>query len=92
MSLRAWSAGPILWRSLVYWLPAPIMLVGSAILASHELANRASQLGTDAHIYYISAMAWLHGADPWNSAYHGLHFAAPPWTLPIIAPFTLLAE
>jgi hypothetical protein len=68
------------------------MLVGSAILASHELANRASQLGTDAHIYYVGAMAWLHGADPWNSAYHGLHFAAPPWTLPIIAPFTLLAE
>lgn len=92
MSLRARMARPNPWRGLVRWFPVPIVLVGSAILASHELANRASQLGTDAHIYYVGALAWLHGADPWNSAYHGLHFAAPPWALPMIAPFTLLAE
>ena len=82
----------IRWRCLARWFPAPIMLIGTAILASHEFARQAFQLGCDAHIYYRGAVAWLHGADPWSSAYHGLHFAAPPWTLPIIAPFTILTE
>jgi len=74
------------WRNLVRWLPAPILLIGSAILTSH------AQSAFDAHIYYLGAVAWLQGADPWNVAYHGLHFAAPPWVLPIIAPSTLLNE
>jgi hypothetical protein len=58
--------------------------VGSAILASH------AQSGFDARIYYLGADAWLHGTDPWNAAVSGLHFAAPPWVLPLIAPSTLL--
>jgi hypothetical protein len=74
------------WRSLVRWLPAPFLLIGSAILTSH------AQSGFDAHIYYQGAVAWLHGDDPWNVAFSGLHFAAPPWVLPIIAPSTLLNE
>jgi hypothetical protein len=77
-------AGRITWGSIVLWLPAPFMLVGSAILASHASS------GFDARIYYLGADAWLHGADPWNAAVSGLHFAAPPWVLPIIAPSTLL--
>ena len=86
MSRRAMVAGRITWGSIVQWLPAPFLLVGSAILASH------AQSGFDARIYYLGAVAWLHGADPWNVAVSGLHFAAPPWALPIIAPSTLLAE
>ena len=84
MSVRAMVAGRITWGSIVQWLPAPFMLVGSAILASH------AESGFDARIYYLGADAWLHGADPWNAAVSGLHFAAPPWVLPIIAPSTLL--
>jgi hypothetical protein len=84
VSRRAKVTGHITWPRLVQWLPAPFMLVGSAILASH------AQSGFDARIYYLGAVAWLHGADPWNAAVSGLHFAAPPWVLPIIAPSTLL--
>jgi hypothetical protein len=74
------------WRSLVRWFPAPILLIGSWILASH------AQSAFDARIYYEGADAWLHGTNPWNVAVSGLHFAAPPWVLPIIAPSTLLNE
>lgn len=80
------QARRITWGSIVQWLPAPFMLVGSAILASH------AQSGFDARIYYLGAVAWLDGANPWNVAVSGLHFAAPPWVLPIIAPSTLLNE
>ncbi len=68
------------------------MVIGSAILASHEFSHRAFQLGNDAHIYYRGAVAWLHAADPWSAVYHGLHYTAPPWALPILAPFTVLSE
>jgi len=84
MSRRALVTGRITWGSIVQWLPAPVLLVGSAILASH------AQSGFDARIYYLGADAWLHGTDPWNAAVSGLHFAAPPWVLPLIAPSTLL--
>jgi hypothetical protein len=77
---------------LVPWLPLPFFVIGAAILASHEFTRHAAQLGNDAHIYYRGAVAWLQGADPWSSSYHGLHFAAPPTVLPILAPFTLLPE
>jgi len=86
MSRRAAVTGRITWGSIVRWLPAPFILVGSAILASH------AQSAFDARIYYEGANAWLHGTDPWNVAVSGLHFAAPPWVLPIIAPSTLLNE
>jgi len=80
------------WRRLARWLPAPFMLIGTWYLVSHELDRQGYQLGIDAHIYYRGAVAWLHGSDPWNALYHGLHFAAPPWALPIIAPFTVVSE
>jgi hypothetical protein len=86
MSRRAAMTSRITWGSIVRWLPAPFILVGSAILASH------AQSAFDAHIYYRGAVAWLQGADPWNVAVSGLHFAAPPWVLPVIAPSTLLNE
>ncbi|MHB8459435.1 MAG: hypothetical protein ACYDAK_06405 [Candidatus Limnocylindrales bacterium] len=73
-------------------MPAPFILLGAWLLADHPLMHHGYQLGNDAHIYYRGAVAWLNGGDPWQAVYHGLHFAAPPWVLPLLAPFVALRE
>lgn len=54
------------------------------------------KLGVDAHIYYRGAQAWVNGSDPWNavasSAQYHFHFAAPPPTVLLFAPFTVIPE
>ncbi len=80
------------WATLAPWLPAPFVVVGAVYLANSQLEHHARWLGTDAHIYYRGAVAWLHGVDPWSVGYNRLHFAAPPWTLAVVAPFTFLRE
>lgn len=48
--------------------------------------------GIDARTYHRAAEAWLAGGNPWVAEYKGVEFAAPPWTLLFLAPFTLLSE
>jgi hypothetical protein len=54
------------------------------------------KLAVDAHIYYRGAQAWVNGSDPWSavasSADYRFHFAAPPPTVILFAPFTLIPE
>jgi hypothetical protein len=54
------------------------------------------KLAVDARIYYRGAEAWVHGGDPWSAFVYfkelSLHFAAPPPTVLLFAPFTVIPE
>jgi hypothetical protein len=56
----------------------------------------AGRLALDARIYYRGAEAWVHGSDPWAAKVdfpsYSLHYAAPPPTVILFAPFTLIPE
>ncbi|MHB8459139.1 MAG: hypothetical protein ACYDB6_03630 [Candidatus Limnocylindrales bacterium] len=80
-----------MWSQLVRWLPVPFIVGGGLYLGNRSFLYHASALGIDAHVYYSGTVAWLNGADPWGAAYHTLHYAALPWALPLIAPFTILS-
>lgn len=79
--------GTVRWRWLLTWT----VLSVSAIYWVGNFWTSAT-IGNDAHIYYRGAAAWLTGGDPWATSYRDLHFAAPPWVLPLIAPLALLGE
>jgi hypothetical protein len=49
-------------------------------------------IGIDAQLYVQATRAWLDGGDPWSVALSGVPFAAPPPTLLVVAPFTLLPD
>jgi hypothetical protein len=49
-------------------------------------------VGFDAGLYTAAARAWLSGGDPWLVTSHGIPFGAPPPTLLVYAPFTLLPD
>ena len=85
-------ASRVRWATLARRLPIPFVIGGALFLGSRSFIYHASSLGIDAHIYYGGVQAWLSGGDPWNAAYHGLHFATVPWALPILAPFAILPE
>jgi hypothetical protein len=50
----------------------------------------ARPVGIDAALYTAAAHAWLAGGDPWLVLNAGTRFAAPPPTLVLYVPFTLL--
>lgn len=90
------------WGSLVQ--TRPFHLISSAALVLFFLwqdiawaANRTHHgvlfwPGSDAHIYYRAAEAWVTGGDPWRATFGGLAFAGPPPTLLAILPFLPLGE
>lgn len=48
-------------------------------------------LGFDARLYTDAARVWLSGGNPWAQPYElGFYYAAPPPSLLVMAPFTLL--
>jgi hypothetical protein len=59
----------------------------------------SDKLGLDARVYLGGAQAWLAGRDPWASAVwfhdagtYGFHYAAPPPSLLLFAPFAWMPE
>jgi hypothetical protein len=62
----------------------------------HKQFILGGKLAVDAHIYYRGAHAWVNGLDPWNavasSADYRFHFAAPPPSVILFAPFTPIPE
>jgi hypothetical protein len=86
------SGIPRLWRHAVRWIPFAAMAVGSAYFIGQDFRDHAGYVGIDAHVYFRGAAAWVANDNPWDAAYRYLHFASLPWTLPLIAPFTLLSE
>src|SRR5262245_44581976 len=53
------------------------------------LPSALRAFGIDSTIYWFAARTWLNGGDPYADV-GGLLFAAPPPTLLILAPFSLL--
>ena len=49
-------------------------------------------VGIDAMIYYRGVVAWLDGANPWNAAVGGYHYAGTPVSTVLMAPAGLLSE
>ncbi len=48
-------------------------------------------IGFDGRLYTDASRVWLAGGDPWTATYEfGLHYGAPPPTLLVTAPLTLL--
>jgi hypothetical protein len=52
----------------------------------------ATSFFVDAWIYRAGASTWLAGGDPWSAQVQGLHFAALPPSLPLLAPLALIPE
>lgn len=48
--------------------------------------------GSDARVYYRATELWLAGGDPLAATIGPFHYASPPPTLLVMAPFTLLSE
>jgi hypothetical protein len=46
----------------------------------------------DCRLYVDAARTWTEGGDPWAVTYQDVYFAAPPPTLLLLAPFTLLPD
>ncbi len=68
--------------------PAVIAVPAALRIVRYILAP--ADIGFDARLYVAAAGAWLHGADPWAVTANGIPFAAPPPTLIVLAPFTVL--
>ena len=49
-----------------------------------------STLLFDARLYADATRTWINGGNPWDVAYHGVYYAAPPPSLLPLAPFALL--
>jgi hypothetical protein len=49
-----------------------------------------STLFFDARLYADATRAWISGGNPWEVAYHGVYYSAPPPSLLPLAPFTIL--
>jgi hypothetical protein len=48
-------------------------------------------IGFDGRLYTDASRVWLAGGDPWTATYEfGLHYGAPPPTLLVTAPLTLV--
>jgi hypothetical protein len=51
-----------------------------------------TNLFLDSHIYYRATDAWVNGANPWQSNFSGVYFAAPPPALLLNLPFLWMGE
>ena len=72
------------------WLPIVFAVADGYRVA--VFAVRPASLGFDARLYAKAADAWLSGGDPWAVSDRFWHFAAPPPTLLLFAPFARLPE
>lgn len=78
-------------RSLVQ---GRLLLVAFGVSASFRILVNVVypyNLGFDARLYTDAARVWLAGGNPWAQPYElGIYYAAPPPSLLVMAPFTLL--
>jgi hypothetical protein len=79
------------------WLCATVSRYGlpfwfaiESILGITVAAKDTTYLFFDARLYLEAARTWLAGGNPWEVQLAGNYFAAPPPTLLIFAPFTIL--
>jgi hypothetical protein len=66
------------------------------LLAAIDMRGFYGWYGFDSQLYYRATTVWLAGGDPWSvfmARFDNVaHFAAPPTTVILLAPFTLLPE
>ena len=71
-----------------------LLLVALGVSASFRILVNVVypyNLGFDARLYTDAARVWLAGGNPWAQPYEfGVYYAAPPPSLLVMAPFTLL--
>jgi hypothetical protein len=71
-----------------------LLLVAFGVSASFRILVNVVypyNLGFDARLYTDAARVWLAGGNPWAQPYElGIYYAAPPPSLLVMAPFTLL--
>ena len=68
----------------------PFWFAIESILGVAVAAKDTTYLFFDARLYLEAARVWLAGGNPWEVQLAGNYFAAPPPTLLVFAPFTLL--
>jgi hypothetical protein len=68
----------------------PFWFAIESILGVAVAAKDTTYLFFDARLYLEAARVWLAGGNPWEVQLGGNYFAAPPPTLLVFAPFTLL--
>jgi len=75
-------------------LPAWFTLMTAYHLSAPRMTDAA--VGLDARIYYRSAAAWVHGADPWAAVVPmgagRYHFGGTPPTVQVFSLFTVIPE
>jgi hypothetical protein len=76
--------------SVVSRYALPFWFATESILGIAADAKDTTYLFFDARLYLEAARVWLAGGNPWDVQLAGNYFAAPPPTLLIFAPFTLL--
>ncbi len=68
----------------------PLWFAVESVLGIAVAAKDTTYLFFDARLYLEAARVWLAGGNPWDVQLAGNYFAAPPPTLLVFAPFTLL--
>jgi hypothetical protein len=66
------------------------MVTGFQVLK--YFAVQPAGIGFDTRLYTDAARTWLSGGDPWSVSSLGIYFGAPPPTLLVFAPLTVLPE
>lgn len=74
------------------WSILPVVFAISTGLQVIKYIVTPEWIGFDASLYTAASRAWLAGGDPWSAASNGYLYAAPPPTLLLFAPFTLLPD
>jgi len=99
--LREWAASPSIVGAVHgiarWWLFC--WFVDWSWRAAYPPFVQSDKLGLDARIYLAGAKAWLSGGDPWSAQVvfndagtYGFHYAAPPPSLLLFAPFAWMPE
>jgi hypothetical protein len=68
----------------------PFWFATESILGVAVAAKDTTYLFFDARLYLDASRTWLAGGNPWDVQLAGNYFAAPPPTLLVFAPLTLL--
>ena len=68
----------------------PLWFTIESVLGIAVAAKDTTYMFFDARLYLEAARAWLAGGNPWDVQLAGNYFAAPPPTLLVFAPFTVL--
>jgi hypothetical protein len=80
------------WSTPLARLVPYVFAVTTGLQLAGVLAYQPMQVGFDARLYSAAAQAWLTGGNPWLVSDLGVHFAAPPPSLLLFAPFAFLPE